>query len=64
MQRLKNRGLNIDLKNLDNEASQNYKAIIKDKQDMDSQLVPTHIHRRNAVECAIRTFKAHFLAVL
>ena len=28
------------------------------------QLVLAHIHRRNAAERAIRTFKAHFLAIL
>ena len=31
---------------------------------MKYQLVPAHIHRRNAAERAIRTFKAHFLAIL
>ena len=28
------------------------------------QLVPPDVHHRNAAECAIRTFKAHFLAIL
>jgi hypothetical protein len=28
------------------------------------QLVPPHVHRRNAAERAIRTFKDHFLAIL
>ena len=28
------------------------------------QLVPPHVHRRNATERAIRMFKNHFLAVL
>ena len=28
------------------------------------QLVPSHIHRRNAAERTIRTFKDHFIAVL
>ena len=31
---------------------------------MDFQLLPPDIHRRNAVERAIHTFKAHLLAVL
>ena len=31
---------------------------------MDYQLVPPDMHRRNAAERAIRTFKAHFLAIL
>ena len=64
IQRLNNRGLTTDLKNLDNKASQNYKDTNKDKWGVDFQLVPPDIHRRNAVERAIRTFKAYFLAVL
>ena len=31
---------------------------------MEYQLVPPHIHRRNACECTIRTFKNHFIAGL
>ena len=50
MQRLSNRGLTTDLKILDNEASQNYKAAIKDKLYVDFQLVPPYIHRINAAE--------------
>lgn len=34
------------------------------KHKVDYQLVPPHIHRRNAAERAIRTFKNHFLACL
>ena len=64
MQRLNNIGLTTDLKILYNQASQNYKATIKDKWGVDLQLLPHDIHRRNASERAIRTFKAHFLAVL
>ena len=64
MQRLKNRGLTTYLQSLDNEASQNYKATIKDKWGVDIQLVPPDFHRRNAAEREIRTLKAHFLSVL
>jgi hypothetical protein len=32
--------------------------------DIDFQLAPPHIHRRNAAEHAIRTFKNHFIAGL
>ena len=32
--------------------------------ETDFQLLPPDVHRRNAAECAIRTFKAHFLAIL
>ena len=28
------------------------------------QLVPPHVHRHNAAECTIRTFKDHFLSIL
>ena len=64
MKRPKNRALTTDLQVLDNEASQNYKANIRDKWGVDFQLVPTNIHRRNSAEQAIRIFKAHLLAVL
>eukprot|EP00978_Attheya_sp_CCMP212_P008059 scaffold18746_cov41-Attheya_sp.AAC.5 len=56
-------GLRPKLQCLDNEAS----AILQDfmtDQAIDFQLVPTHIHRRNAAERAIRTFKNHFIAGL
>ena len=64
MQRLKDRGLTTDLHILDNEASWYYKATIKDKWGVFFQLVPPNIHRRNVAEREIRTFKAHFLAIL
>jgi hypothetical protein len=48
---------------LDNEASNELKnAMIKNK--LSYQLAPPHIHRRNAAERAIRTFKNHLLAGL
>ena len=31
---------------------------------MEFQLVPPHMHRRNAAERAIHTFKAHFISIL
>ena len=64
MQRLKNRGLTTDLPILDSEASKNYKDNNKDKWGVDFQLIPRNIHRINAAKRAVRTFKAHFLAVL
>ena len=48
---------------MDNEASQTLKQALK-KHNIDYQLVPPHIHRRNAAERAIQTFKAHFIAGL
>ena len=56
-------GLRPRLHTLDNEAS----TILRDylrSEDVEYQLVPPHIHRRNASECAIRTFKNHFIAGL
>ena len=64
MERLKSRGHHVDLQVLDNEASAAYRRQITDKWKADFQLVPPNIHRRNTAERAIRTFKAHFLAIL
>ena len=64
MQRLKDRNMLVHLQILDNESSKEYKKIIKDKWNIKYQLVPSHIHRQNSDERAIRTFKAHFLSIL
>ena len=64
MQRLKDRNMLVNLQILDNEASKEYKTIIKDKWNIKYQLVPSHIHCQNAAERAIPTFKAHFLSTL
>ena len=64
MRRLKARGFDVDLHILDNEASKAYKDLITEKWKVKFQLVPPNMHRRNAAERAIRTFKAHFLAIL
>jgi hypothetical protein len=37
---------------------------LQDEMDIKYQLVPPHIHHRNAAERAIRTFKNHFIAGL
>ena len=60
---LKLRGLQPRLQKLDNEAS---RALIHflDEEDVDFQLCPPHIHRRNATKRAICTFKNHFIATL
>ncbi len=47
---------------LDNEASNAFKATIKENCDL--QLVPPDTHRRNLAERAIQTFKSHFIAIL
>ena len=64
MQRLKDRNLLVDLLILDNECSKENKATVKEKWGVTYQLVPPDLHRRNAAERVIRTFKAHFLAIL
>jgi hypothetical protein len=56
-------GLKPRLQRLDNECSQSLKDYMHDH-DVDYQLVPPGIHRRNAAERAIRTFKNHFIAGL
>lgn len=48
---------------LDNEASDALKQFNKQEQ-VTFQLVPPHMHRRNAAERAIRTWKNHFVAGL
>jgi hypothetical protein len=56
-------GLRPKLQRLDNEASVLLQDFMSDQQ-IDFQLVPPHIHRRNAAERAIRTWKNHFIAGL
>jgi len=56
-------GLKPRLQRLDNEASTVLQDFLAAEQ-VDFQLVPPHVHRRNAAERAIRTFKNHFIAGL
>jgi len=56
-------GLRPKLQRLDNKASQALQEFLT-SEDMDYQLVPPHVHRRNAAERAICTFKNHFIAGL
>ena len=53
MQRLKDRNMLLNLQILDNEASKEYKTIIKDKWNIKYQLVPSHIHRQNVAKRSI-----------
>jgi hypothetical protein len=62
-QELTVKGFKPKLQTLDNEASTALKNFFT-VNDIDYQLVPPHCHRRNAAECAIRTFKEHFVAGL
>ena len=60
---LVDRGLRPWLQRLDNEASEALKEHITSN-DVDFHLPPSHIHRRNATERAIQTFKNHLIAML
>ena len=60
---LKQRGQKPLLHWLDNEASKALKNFIQ-KEQTEYQLTPPHIHRRNAAERVIRTFKNHFISGL
>ena len=61
--RLCTAGLRPKLQRLDNECSEALKQFFR-TEDIDYQLVPPGMHRRNAAERAIRTFKNHFIAGL
>jgi hypothetical protein len=62
-QRLCNAGRTPNLQRLDNECSTILKTFLTDN-DIDFQLVPPGVHRRNAAERAIQTFQNHFIAGL
>ncbi len=61
--RMRLAGLGIIKHTLDNEASDALKQYIR-KQEIQFELVPPGNHRQNQAECAIQTFKAHFIAIL
>ena len=61
--RLRRSGCALKLHRMDNEAPRDLKRYLQDN-DIEYQLVPPHIHRRNSAERAIRTFKNHFIAGL
>ena len=48
---------------LNNEVSAAFQRVITSN-NCTFQLIPLHVHRRNIAECAIRTFKDHFLSIL
>ena len=48
---------------MDNEVSEELKKYFEDS-DIQLQLVTPHMHRRNAAERSVRTFKNHFIAAL
>ena len=55
------RGLTPRTHVLDNECSKVLKEYMEEENET-FQLVPPHLHRRNAAERAIQTFKNHFIA--
>ena len=57
-------GHKVDQQVLENEVSAAYKNSIDETWKARYQLVLTHVHRCNADELTIRTFKAHFLSIL
>ena len=63
MQRLRNYKFIVDLQILDNEASAEYKRVIKNKWNFNYQLVPHNTHRSNTAERSICTFKANFISI-
>ena len=64
MNRLKRRGLTVDMQFMDNEVSAKFLHNITEVWKCKFQKVPPDMHRRNKAERAIRTFKAHFITIL
>jgi hypothetical protein len=60
---LTSKGLKPSFQIMDNEASKALKLFLHSK-DIQFQLVPPNVHRQNAAERAIQTFKNHFVAML
>jgi hypothetical protein len=57
------KGLKPKFQTMDNEASTALKHFLHSK-DIKFQLVPPHVHRQNAAERAIQTFKNYFVPML
>ena len=57
------RGFKPQLQILDNECSDKLEQFFYNEK-VKYQLVPPHLHRANAAECAITMFKDHFIAGL
>jgi hypothetical protein len=62
-QRLLDAGLKPQFQRLDNEASGVFKQFLRSL-NIDFQLTPANMHRHNAAERAIRTWKNHFISGL
>jgi hypothetical protein len=57
------KGLKPTFQTMDNEASKALKHFLYSK-DIHFQLVAPHVHRKNAAERAIQTFKNHLIDIL
>ena len=64
MTRLRERGHEVNLQVLDNEASKEYCQVITQSWKATFQVVTPDVHCHNVAEGVIRTLKAHFLAIL
>ena len=64
MHRLTLQGHKVNLQIIDNKVSEEHKRVIEEYWKITYQLVFPEVHRRNAVEPSIVTFKYHFLAIL
>ena len=60
---LEDQGNGTNLNIVDNETSAAIKKVLT-KLDVEYQLVEKHRHRTSAEECAIHTFKKHFIVSL
>ena len=60
---LKSKGFTIKVNIMDNQASKQIKQFLT-TQECELLLVEPHNHRVNAAECAIQTFKDHFISAL
>ena len=60
---LESKGMTPKLATLDNETSELLLTSLESS-DIEIALVPPYLHRRNAAERAIQTFKAHFISIL
>ena len=62
-EKLKKRGLTTKLHIIDNDVSEDLNQYFEDS-DVQLQLVPPHMHKINAAERNVITFKNHFIAAL
>ena len=64
MHRLTLQGHKFNLQILDNTVRSEHNRVIEEEWNITYQILPPYVHWLNVNECAIRTFKDHFLAIL